>query len=114
MKKLFKLLLVLGFVFTITSCNVTNRMGAGDTPFSTVPTHIEFWNGAACMGSYDNATVRVASVHNSRLLGAPITWFPLAKPAANPPPLLFCTNTRSVSKIAAITIKIVINTYICL
>ena len=75
MKKLFKLLLVLGFIFTITSCNVTNRMGAGDTPFSTVPTHIEFWNGAACMGSYDNATVRVASVHNSRLLGAPITWY---------------------------------------
>lgn len=75
MKKLFKLLLILGFIFTITSCNVTNKMRDGDTPFSTVPTHIEFWNGGTCIGSYDNATVRVSSVHNSRLLGAPITWY---------------------------------------
>ena len=67
MKKLFKLLLVLGFVITFTSCNITRRMGDGDTPFSTVPTHIEFWNGAGCMGSYENATVKVSSVRNSRL-----------------------------------------------
>lgn len=72
MKKIIFLALI---AILFASCNVTNQMSSGDTPFTTVPTHIEFWNGGTCIGSYDNATIRVASVYNTRMLGADITWY---------------------------------------
>ena len=53
-------------------------------------------------------------LQKSAVFGAPITWLPLEKPAARPPPLLFCTKTRSVSNIAATKIKIVIKINIIL
>lgn len=74
MKKIFLVVLV-GFLFTITSCNVTNKMNNGDTPLPFNPTHVEFWNGGTCIGTYDNAIVKVASVYNSRFVGADITWY---------------------------------------
>ena len=67
------------FIFLVTvcftGCNITNKMGNGDTPLPSKPTHVEFYNGGACIASYDNAVVYVSSVHNSRLVGANITWY---------------------------------------
>lgn len=74
MKKLFFVgVVLLSILFT--ACNITNKMGSGDTPFSTTPTHIEFYNGGAKIAEYDNAVVRVSSVYNSRFVGADITWY---------------------------------------
>ena len=59
----------------ITSCNYTHDYGTdGNTPFSTVPTHIEFWNGGTKIAEYDNAIVRVCATENGSL-GTSITWY---------------------------------------
>lgn len=74
MKKIF----LISFLFisiSLTSCNITNKMSNGDTPLPASPTHIEFYNGGTCIGSYDNAIVKVASVRNTRFVGADITWY---------------------------------------
>ena len=70
---------------------------------------------AAMLKTTISATsVQVAFSKKSAVLGAPITWLPLAKPAAKPPPLLFCAITRSVKRTAAIAIKIVKKMYIAI
>lgn len=74
MKKIFLISFLL-ISISLTSCNITNKMGNGDIPLPANPTHIEFYNGGTCIGSYDNAIVKVASVRNTRLIGADITWY---------------------------------------
>ena len=75
MSKLFIVLSLVIIVIGLASCNVTNEMVDSDTPFSTRPTTIEFWNGGAKIAEYENACVKVTSVRNERLIGASITWY---------------------------------------
>ena len=65
MKKLFLILLVSMVCFT--SCmNVTKETKNGTTPFPTFPTHIEFWNGGACIAEYDDAVVIQKDASNAK------------------------------------------------
>ncbi len=74
MKKLFLILLVSMVCFT--GCmNVTKETKNGTTPFPTFPTHIEFWNGGACIAEYDDAVVIVKTAYNTFWVGEPITWY---------------------------------------
>lgn len=77
-KLISKIFIVLSLVIIVSgfaSCNVTNEMGDSDTPFSTRPTTIEFWNGGTKIAEYENARVNVASVLNERFIGESITWY---------------------------------------
>ena len=73
MKKFY--VLIVGLVLLFSSCNITKGTNDGATPFSTKPTHIEFWNGGTKIAEYENATVSVYSVLNSHLVGESITWY---------------------------------------
>lgn len=75
MSKLFIVSFLVMIITGFAGCNVTNEMSDGNTPFSTRPTTIEFWNGGTKIAEYENACVNVASVCNDRLIGASITWY---------------------------------------
>lgn len=75
MKKIIFLIFSLVLIGCLMGCDITNQMENGDTPFSMQPTHIEFYSGGLKIAEYDNAMVRAASVQNTRMLGANITWY---------------------------------------
>lgn len=68
---------ILALVFSLVlfcGCYTSNRKFSGSGIPSQVKT-IEFYNGGACIGKYENANIELRSVYSSGLTGKDISFY---------------------------------------
>ena len=102
----------------VTSGAVVGLSGAGcctsTCDWGTVDLEVVYFAVNILRTMIITASVQVDFSKKSVVLRTPIIWFDDEKPAANPPPFEFCTNTMRIIRMAAIKIRMVIKIYIYL